>query len=64
NSNLLSSHKKIQELQNQADKLRDSVRKSLSVLRATIHNLEGLPFDAEAASDEEEDFNEKKTNLS
>lgn len=64
NSNLFSSHKKIQNLQKQADKLRDSVRKSLSVLRATIHNLEGLPFDSHTASDEEEDFNERKTNLS
>ena len=64
NSNLFSSHKKIQNLQRQADKLRDSVRKSLSVLRATIHNLEGLPFDAETASDEEDDFNERKNNLS
>ena len=64
NNNLFSSHKKIQELQTQADKLRESVRKSLSVLRATIHNLEGLPFDAETASDVEEDFEEKKTNFS
>ena len=64
NTNLLSSHKKIQELQTQADKLRESVRKSLSVLRATIHNLEGLPFDAENTSESEEAFDEKKSNFS
>lgn len=64
NNNLFSSHRKIQTLQTQVDKLRESVRKSLSVLRATIHNLEGLPFDAETASDAEKDFDEKKTNLS
>ena len=55
NNNLLSSHKKIQELQTRADKLRESVRKSLSVLRATIHNLEGLPFDTEHTSVNEAD---------
>ena len=64
NNNLFSSHKKIQELQTQVNKLRDNVRKSLSVLRATIHNLEGLPFDAENTSATEEDFDEKKTDFS
>ena len=64
NTNLVSSHKRIRELQTQADKLRESVRKSLSVLRATIHNLEGLPFDAENTSEREEAFDEKKSNFS
>ena len=50
NNNLLGSHKKIQDLQARTDKLRESVRKSLSVLRATIHNLEGLPFETEHTS--------------
>lgn len=66
NNNLFSSHKKTQELQNQVNKLKDNVRKSLSVLRATIHNLEGLPFDAENTSTTatEGDFDEKKTDFS
>ena len=55
NGNLSMARKKAHELQIRMDKLRGSVRRSLSVLRAAIHNLSAVPTetaDEEAFRDE------------
>ena len=47
---LKASQKKNQELQEQLGKIRESLRKTVSVLRATVNNLEGLKQQREDTS--------------
>jgi len=48
NWNLQSSYKKYKELQNQTDQLKARNRKTVSVLRTIIHNLEGARITEQA----------------